>query len=102
MSEKGQVWRDLYGVRASQLASEGWPKTRKEALDSGAAYYFTGVACKHGHIDLRIAKCGACMACARASSQRRNARKHLNKTSAIDSAKLDRELKESLKEVWDD
>lgn len=38
------------------------PKTRKEALASGATHYFTGQPCKHGHIAPRKTK-GACTEC---------------------------------------
>ena len=38
------------------------PKTRKEAQDSGAKYYFTGEPCKHGHVAPRKTK-GACVEC---------------------------------------
>ena len=38
------------------------PKTRKEAQDAGAKYYFTGESCKHGHIAPRKIK-GACVEC---------------------------------------
>lgn len=39
-----------------------YPKTRKEAKQLGAKYYFTGEPCKHGHIALRKTK-GACVEC---------------------------------------
>jgi len=38
------------------------PKSRKEAQDSGAKYYFTGEPCKHGHIAPRKTK-GSCVDC---------------------------------------
>ena len=38
------------------------PKTRKEAQDSGAKYYFTGEPCKHGNVAPRKTK-GACVEC---------------------------------------
>lgn len=38
------------------------PKTRKEAQKTGAAYYFTGEPCKHGHVAPRKTK-GACVEC---------------------------------------
>jgi len=39
-----------------------YPKTRKEAKEIGAKYYFTGVPCTNGHIALRKTK-GACVEC---------------------------------------
>ena len=38
------------------------PKTRAEAKTQGAAYYFTGDPCKHGHVAPRKTK-GACVEC---------------------------------------
>lgn len=38
------------------------PKTRADAKAQGAAYYFTGEPCKHGHIAPRKTK-GACVEC---------------------------------------
>lgn len=42
--------------------TDQYPKTRKEAVATGAKYYFTGEPCKHGHIALRKTK-GACVEC---------------------------------------
>ena len=36
--------------------------TRREALSTGASFYFTGKPCKHGHVDLRL-KDGHCVSC---------------------------------------
>jgi 5-methylcytosine-specific restriction endonuclease McrA len=47
------------------------PKTRAEAKDQGAAYYFTGEPCKHGHIAPRKTK-GACVECLKLEWQRGN------------------------------
>ena len=38
------------------------PRTRKEAQDSGAKFYFTGEPCKYGHIAPRKTK-GSCVEC---------------------------------------
>ena len=38
------------------------PRSRQEAKDTGAKYYFTGELCKHGHIAPRKTK-GACVEC---------------------------------------
>lgn len=37
--------------------------TRKEALDSGLTYYFTGKPCVRGHVVQRTAKRGSCILC---------------------------------------
>jgi hypothetical protein len=47
------------------------PKTRAEAKATGAAYYFTGEPCKHGHIAPRKTK-GACVECLKDEWQRGN------------------------------
>ena len=47
------------------------PKTRKEAQDSGAKYYFTGEPCKYGHIAPRKTK-GSCVECLKAEWEKAN------------------------------
>lgn len=44
--------------------NEKLPKTRKEALEIGASHYFTGVACKYGHVSKRRVN-GHCVQCQR-------------------------------------
>jgi 5-methylcytosine-specific restriction endonuclease McrA len=39
-----------------------YPKTRKEAKETGNKYYFTGIPCTRGHIALRKTK-GVCVEC---------------------------------------
>jgi hypothetical protein len=38
---------------------------RKEAMLAGETHYFTGIPCKHGHIDKRLVVNGSCMSCIR-------------------------------------
>ena len=52
------------------------PTTRKEAKDTGAAYYFTGAPCKQGHVALRKVK-GSCIECLKNEWQRGNERRGL-------------------------
>lgn len=40
--------------------------SRKEALSTGATYYFTGKPCKHGHVTKRYSCNGACLECDKA------------------------------------
>jgi 5-methylcytosine-specific restriction endonuclease McrA len=47
------------------------PKTRAEAKATGAAYYFTGEPCKHGHIAPRKTK-GVCVECMKLEWRRGN------------------------------
>lgn len=46
--------------------------THKMAVEQGLHKYYSGVPCKRGHLDLRITKTYACMACRReyANTQR--------------------------------
>ena len=39
-----------------------YPKTRKEAKETSAKYYYTGLACSRGHVALRETK-GCCVEC---------------------------------------
>jgi hypothetical protein len=41
------------------------PKTRSEAIAIGAAHYFTGKPCKHGHMDYRSTGSMHCATCNR-------------------------------------
>lgn len=48
-----------------------YPKTRKEAKEIDAKYYFTGEPCKHGHIALRKTK-GSCVECLKIEWEKSN------------------------------
>ena len=37
--------------------------SRRAAADSGKTFFFTGKACKHGHVSQRYVTTGACKAC---------------------------------------
>lgn len=47
------------------------PKTRQEAKDTGAKYYFTGEPCKHGHVAPRKTK-GSCVECLKVEWEKAN------------------------------
>ena len=49
-----------------------YPKTRKEAKEVGAKFYFTGLPCTQGHVALRKTK-GVCTACLKAEWTKSNA-----------------------------
>ena len=51
------------------MGTTNLPKTRAEAKAQGAAYYFTGEPCKHGHVAPRKTK-GACVECLRVEWQK--------------------------------
>jgi hypothetical protein len=46
-----------------------WPATKDRARALGVKYYFTGTACKHGHVAERFASSGACAECNRIKSR---------------------------------
>lgn len=54
-----------------------YPRSRSEAVEQGATYYFTGRPCKHGHVALRLAK-GVCVEC-RKIEQKRSSEKRRGK-----------------------
>ena len=51
-----------------------YPKTRKEAKETGAKYYFTGEPCSRGHVALRKTK-GCCVECMKEDWDRDNKRR---------------------------
>jgi hypothetical protein len=62
------------------------PKTRQEAIDTGAKFYFTGKACVHGHIAPRLRK-GTCTECRKLDWQKQNdVRKSKPKSAAAKRA----------------
>jgi len=96
-----------------------YPRTRKEAKESNAKYYFPGTPCKHGHVALRVTK-GTCTECQkvewternkkqsgqpRTEAQKRAARnyyrRHKEKILAK-QAQLPRELKRKYNKVYRD
>lgn len=46
------------------------PRSRKEAIERGSKWYFTGQPCKHGHVDKRSTRCGVCYVCNRENARR--------------------------------
>lgn len=52
------------------------PRTRQLAQEQGAAEYFTGIPCSHGHVAPRKTK-GACVSCLKAASKQQNERYEL-------------------------
>jgi hypothetical protein len=53
-----------------------YPTTRKEAKETKATHYFTGLPCKHGHISLRKTK-GSCVDCLKIEWEETNAKRAL-------------------------
>ncbi len=58
-----------------------YPRSRQEAKDTGAKYYFTGIPCDRGHISPRKAK-GICVACMKEDYKKDNDRR---KQKALDT-----------------
>lgn len=53
------------------VATEGLPRSRAEALASGALHYYTGRSCCRGHKAARWASSGNCLACLKERHPRR-------------------------------
>jgi hypothetical protein len=48
-----------------QLDMSSYAKSRAEAAERQETHYYTGKACKHGHIATRFASNGTCTECIR-------------------------------------
>lgn len=44
--------------------------TKKEAIEKGLIYYYTGKPCKHGHLSERMVKGGSCRTCKNLASEK--------------------------------
>lgn len=53
---------------------EGPIVSKVDAVAAGLTHYFTGIPCKHGHIDQRFVSTGACRACVRSRNNTPRAR----------------------------
>jgi hypothetical protein len=74
-----------------------YPTTRKEAQETKATHYFTGLPCKHGHVTLRKTK-GTCMDCLKIEWEETNAKRALLPKSEA-SKKAGKKYYENNKEV---
>ena len=74
-----------------------YPTTRKEAQETKATHYFTGLPCKHGHVALRKTK-GTCMDCLKIEWEETNAKRALLPKSEA-SKKAGKKYYENNKEV---
>ena len=74
-----------------------YPTTRKEAKETKATHYFTGLPCKHGHIALRKTK-GTCMDCLKIEWEETNAKRALLPKSEA-SKKAGKKYYENNKEI---
>lgn len=54
-----------------KLTPEQLPQTKKEALQTGQIYYFTGIPCRHGHLSPRYSKNDQCVECRRISARKK-------------------------------
>jgi 5-methylcytosine-specific restriction endonuclease McrA len=74
-----------YPYRNQEIIME-YPKTRKEAKETGALFYFTGEPCSRGHVALRKVK-GVCVECMKEDWAVDNAKRSLKpKTEAAKEA----------------
>lgn len=62
-----------------------YPKTRSEAIKTGAKYYFTGTPCTRGHVAMRKAK-GSCVDCMKEDWVKDNAKRIGQPKSAASKA----------------
>ena len=92
------------------------PKTKEEAAKQGSLSYFTGVACKNGHVEQRYTTTGICYECKRqqmkrdyanhtsraAATLRKSWQKHRTKRLKESSlwAKNNREKSNQIKKAW--
>jgi len=77
----------IYRAEDGKLAGFGEKGvvSRAEAIDRGLRHYFTGIECRHGHIDLRFTKTQICLECNRIKAREWGARNKeivANKNSA--------------------
>ena len=70
--------------------------TRKEALEKGLKYYFTGKPCKYGHIDKRYTLNAACQECIKMPEKREKYKKSKKEWKK----KNKRKVKENTKKYW--
>lgn len=66
-----------------------FPATRKQALLDGVTRYFTGKPCLRGHVSVRLADRGTCLACRNEALATRYRKRHLK--SMRDSTRRRRE-----------
>lgn len=59
-----------------------YPRSRQEAKDTGAKYYFTGIPCDRGHLSPRKTK-GTCVACMKEDYKKDNDRRKEKKVQSV-------------------
>ena len=68
-----QTQADKYRAEINKLMAEGKiPKTRMEASFMGAKFYYTGLACQKGHIDVRVTNTKNCVVCTKIKHRKDN------------------------------
>ena len=71
---------DKYRAEINQLMAENKiPKTRMEASFMGAKFYYTGVPCQKGHLDVRLTRSKNCVICTRIKHRKDSENKRLAK-----------------------
>lgn len=77
--------------------------SKKEAIESGYQYYFTGKPCKRGHLEKRPVKTGVCLECLRIASKNHydaNKDKVLSRQAKYRAENQDK-VRESFKKHYD-
>lgn len=65
-SEKRNMRRNGLRKRSSMDDINKLPASRDEAIDGGELFYYTGLACRNGHLAKRYTSSGQCIECGRA------------------------------------
>jgi hypothetical protein len=64
------------------------PSSRREASQMGSFKFYTGKACKHGHLAYRYTKTGNCVQCMRMNQQRYTKELHANLSAGLGYIKV--------------
>ena len=82
---------------ASDKRFENYPPTIKQAQEAGSKFYFTGIPCKNGHIDLRYTSVRTCRSCKMESIRKWNKE---NREDRTEKARVYRENNREKVNKW--
>lgn len=79
------------------------PKSRTQAIEQGAQYFYPDEACSRGHRSLREAIGADCLECVRIDRNANTEREeyHRKALKAVSVSIEQKQLRERLKEVWE-
>lgn len=81
----------------SEKLFENYPTTIKQAKETGSKFYFTGIPCKNGHIDLRYTSVRTCRSCKMESIRKWNRE---NREDRTEKARVYREKNREKVNKW--